>query len=611
MFTPLRLALSCLLVAFIGGVLLLAGCDNAEPEAIGDNLLGVVTISENLEVLEDLVENLPLAATLRTGNDLTFFAPTDEALNNLGADMLGLFRINSNQDVVQKLLRRHLVPGRILLADLQDGDLLQPLDGPPLEVRVEDAEEGEARTVTVGGARITGSDLETSNGVVHEVDDLARNHLTLAERLRVTPLISDFADLLTVADLNSLASSGEPRTLLIPINSAFDALGTARLQSLERFDNRTVLSKILRHHALPGLLREADLENGGTLTALDGSDLDVRAEGGLTFLSEARVIVPEIETSDGLIYLLDTVVLSHLDLAERLQVEPQLRDFYNIFGDASLLGRLGGDETFTLFVPTDASLEPLGEPFQDELRLRADLLLRTAQYHVVPGRVEPDDLMQDGTLTTLGDYDLRVQTIDDVGGVAAFVGGRGRVAFPPIETRNGLIYSISPFILPPDLDLEERAVFGALYTFLNTMRNAGLTPLLRGEDPRGEGPYTIFATTDAGFDGVSLPPSTRRRTMEYHILEGEYDLGDLLGFKPIPDSLFFRLPTLEGDDIRAYPPPPGLGVGLNCTEVPIFDEETGEQVATELVDCTRLVQPDMRATNGIIHSIDGVLELPN
>lgn len=582
MFSTLRRVLFCLSVAFVAGAALLGGCDNTEPDPIGDNLFGLVALSENLEVLEDIVEDLALDATLRTGSDLTFFAPTDEALNSLGADMLATLRTNQNRDVMEKLIRRHLVPGRIRLVDLQDGTLLEPLAGPPLEVRI-DGEE-----VTVGGALLTEADLETGNGVLHEVDELVRDHLTLAERLRVTPLLRSFADLLSAAGLSNLAERGEPTTLLIPINSAFDALGPAFLQSLERFNNRDVLSKILRHHVVPGRVRTDDLEDGDTLTPLDGSDLTVRVEGGLTFLGEARVIVAEVETSDGLIYLLDTVVLSHLDLAERLKIEPELTDFYTIFGDAGLLDELGGDDTFTLFVPTDNALAPLGDPFLDALRLRPDLLLRTAQYHIVPGRVEPEDLEQDGALTTLGEFSLRIQTVDDVGGPTVFVGGRGRVAFPPIETSNGLVYTIAPFILPPDLDLEERAVFGALYSFLNTMRSAGLTPLLRGEDPRGEGPYTIFAPTDLAFDGVNLPASSRRRTMEYHIVEGYYDSDQLLG----ADSLV--LPTLAGPNIvvKDYE-----RLGLYILET--NGDATGDSV--------KVNDFDLRATNGVIHPVEGVL----
>ncbi|MEM1041355.1 MAG: fasciclin domain-containing protein [Bacteroidota bacterium] len=613
MFAVSRLLLVCLLATAAAGLLFVAGCDNADSEALGDNLFAVVAVSEDLEVLEDLIDDLDLASTLRTGSgDLTFFAPTNEALNGLGEDMIGLLGRTVNQDVLTKLLRRHLVPGRILLADLQDGQVLEPLDGPPLEVRVEDGDDDEDRTVTVGGGLVAETSVEAGNGVVHLLGDLVRDHLTLAERLRVTPLLSDFADFLDVADLNGLVASGEPRTLLVPINSAFDALGPARLQTLERFGNRSVLGTILRHHVLPGRLQADDLEDGVVLEPLDGEPLPVRAEGGLTFVGEARVIIEAVEAIDGLIYLLDTVVLSHLSLAERLQIEPQLMDFYDVFGNAGLLGTLGSDETFTLFVPTDPALEPLGEPFIDELQLRADLQLRTAQYHVVPGRLEPDDLMMRSTpLTTLGDYSLQVQTLDDVGGTRVFVGGRGEVTIPPIETRNGLIYSISPFILPPDLDLEERAVFGALYSFLNTMRSAGLTPLLRGEDPRGEGPYTVFAPTDVAFNGVILPSSTRRRTMEYHIVPGLYEIRDLIDSTvtpTIPDSLFFRLPTLGGPDLRVYP---GAGiVRLNCTEVPIFDPDTGEEIGINLVDCTLGVTANQFATNGVIHSVGSVLDLP-
>ncbi len=183
------------------------------------------------------------------------------------------------------------------------------LEGPPLPVRVD----GEA--VTVGGAEVTDADHETGNGVLHEVDEVVRDHLTLAERLRVTPLVGAFAGALRTAGLGGLVEGGEPYTLLIPINSAFANLGAADLQALLSAPNRNILLKVLRHHILPGRVRAEQFTDGNTLSPLGGLPLPVETTGGLTYVGGSRVIVPEIETSDGLIYLLDAVVLSHLDLA--------------------------------------------------------------------------------------------------------------------------------------------------------------------------------------------------------------------------------------------------------------------------------------------------------
>ena len=594
--TPFTASLLFLLTP---SLVLLAGCgdDPVGPGPGGDDLVELVFAAEDLNMIGGIVSELALDVLLRSEPDLTFFAPTDEALLSLGPDMLERLNAPSNRDVLRKLVRRHLVRGRFTAADLTDGTTLTPIEGPPLEVRVD------GETITVSGAVITDSDFAAGNGIVHQIDELVRDHLTLAERLRVTPLLTTFANALGTADLNSLVQSGGPYTLLIPINSAFADLGAAELQALLASPNRSVLLKVLRHHILPGRVREDQFTDGATLTPLGGFPLtvEVQEEDNITYVGGSRVIVPEVETSDGLIYLLDEVVLGHLNLAERLQISPRLGISYAILRDAGLLSRLTGPDPYTLFSTTDAAwapLGPLGEAFLDALNDRPDLLLKTAQYQIAQGRLDRDDLLEGGTLSTLGGYDLPVLVGRDVTRVNVFVGGRGLVDFPPSEADNGLIYELDPFIFPPDLDLEEKAVFTALYRFLSLIERAGLTPTLESE-----GPYTVFASTDQAINATSIPNARIPSIMRYHIVPGRYEFGDLP--PTIPDSLFFRLPTLEGKDIKVYPSSSELR--LNCIEQEIVDPETGDVVGVELVNCISTTSLNIDADNGILHLIDGVL----
>jgi uncharacterized surface protein with fasciclin (FAS1) repeats len=578
-FSTARSASKASLLLVVLGSLLLPACgdDPAGPELSADNLRNLVIASDELTMLEAIVEELGLASLLAT-NDLTFFAPTDEAFNSLGDETVNTLELSRNRDVLEKLIRRHLVPGLFRVADLSDGQLLEPLDGPPLEVRI-DGEE-----VTVGGALVTEPDLRTSNGVLHQVDELVRDHLTLAERLRITPIVRTFADAVEDVGLQDLVNSEEPYTLLIPINSAFQDLGSDVLQSLLSGSNRDILEHVLRHHIAPGRVPVDALEDGGTLTLLDGSRLPVRVENGSTYLGEARVIIPGVETSNGLIHLLDTAALDYLDLGEHLRVAPDLSKTQQILSGAGLNGVLDGDAPFTIFAPTDAALSPLGNQFVSALNERPALLQKTARHYVVPGRVEPADLMQDGTLTTLGGTSLPVQVQTSGGGTNVFLGGRGLVAFPPIEAANGLIYSISPFLFPPDLNLEERAVYAALYEFLDVMEIAGLTSLLR--DP---GPYTIFAPVGEALAEANIPASQRQRTLRYHIVEGRY------GFDEFEANPVLTLPTLAGptDNLTVY----NLGMG-------------GLWVVGAS-DSLRVARVDLDATNGVLHSIEGVLSPPN
>ncbi len=570
----LRALAAALLLACIA-LLPACGDDPAAPELEADTLFGFVTDADDLDRLEALVRQVELGTLLQTGSDLTLFAPTDLALERLGPDML--YRIAGNPDVLLKILRRHLVPGRFRVEDLRDGDTLTPLAGPPLTVRIVDDR------VYVGEARLTlrRTDFETGNGLVHFLDDVVRDHLTLAERLRVTPLATDFARAFAQAGLDELLGGGEPYTLLIPIDNAFDVFGGDRLQELLRFANRDVLLKVMRHHVLPGRVRLEDLAGTDALTPLDGSPLSVTNEGGVHYLGGARVIVAEVEASDGLIYLLDRIVANHLDLTEHLRITPGRTLFLQILNEAGLLDELRGEQQLTVFAPSDETLEVLGPPFIDALRQRPDLLLRTAQYGIVTGRVEWPTLLQGGTLETLGGYELPITVLNDAGTRTVLLANRARVDPSPRSARNGLLYSIAPFLIPPDMNLEERAVFARLYRFLALMQEAGLNHLLHEA-----GPYTIFGPTDGAL--ADQPPSELQETLKYHFVPGYYTYDELIALAADTTQGPATLPTLHGAELAlAFNPFTGLSIN---------------NVAP--------ITPNNQATNGIIHTLNGVLVPP-
>ena len=561
-------ALTAALLLVCTALLPACGDDPAGPELEANTLFSLVSDADDLDQLEVLIRQVELETLLQTGSDLTLFAPTDLALERLGPDML--YRISGTPDILLKILRRHLVPGRFRVADLQDGDTLTPLEGPPLTVRRVDDR------VFVGEARLTirRTDFETGNGVVHYLDDVVRDHLTLAERLRVTPLATDFAAAFAQAGLDELLGGGEPYTLLVPIDNAFDVFGGDRLQELLRFANRNVLLKVMRHHVLPGRVRLADLEGTDALIPLDGSPLSVANEGGVHYLGGARVIAAEVETSDGLIYLLDRIVLTHLDLAEHIQIDPDLKTAYAILDRSGALDRLRGEDPHTVFLPTDATLASLGDGFLPALEARPALLLRTAQYAVVPGLVSREMLLQSPSLTTLGGHVLPILTGSDVTGPIVFVGERGRVAFPPLETRNGLLYRITPFVYPPGLDLEGHAVFTALYRYLGLMEQAGLAPLLRGETQ-----YTLFAPANAALEGVSIPGGQLPDVLRAHMVEGRYEVAE------VDSSL--TLTSLAGTPITiASVSGPGGGLFANGVRVVAYSD---------------------RAFNGVIYALEALL----
>ena len=105
-----------------------------------------------------------LAETLSGAGPFTVFAPTNEAFNALPAGTVEkLLKPEMKKDLT-KVLTYHVVPGKLMAADLKDGQKLKTVEGGELTVSVKDGK------VMINGANVTIADVVSSNGVTHVVD---------------------------------------------------------------------------------------------------------------------------------------------------------------------------------------------------------------------------------------------------------------------------------------------------------------------------------------------------------------------------------------------------------------------------------------------------------
>jgi uncharacterized surface protein with fasciclin (FAS1) repeats len=121
------------------------------------------------------------------------------------------------------------------------------------------------------------------------------------------PSLMMFAKLLKDADLlNTLQGTG-PFTVFAPNDPAF---GACSKDDQEAMGDRMMLATVLKYHVISGQkLTRADLVelNGQTLKALNGIDLSVTAKDGKISVGDANLVGQEIDASNGVIYIVDTV----------------------------------------------------------------------------------------------------------------------------------------------------------------------------------------------------------------------------------------------------------------------------------------------------------------
>jgi len=105
-----------------------------------------------------------LGETLSGAGPFTVFAPTNEAFNKLPAGTVdNLLKPEMKKDLT-KILTSHVVSGKLMAADLTDGQKLKTVEGKELTVSVKDGK------VSVNGSTVTIADVVSSNGVTHVID---------------------------------------------------------------------------------------------------------------------------------------------------------------------------------------------------------------------------------------------------------------------------------------------------------------------------------------------------------------------------------------------------------------------------------------------------------
>jgi uncharacterized surface protein with fasciclin (FAS1) repeats len=125
-----------------------------------------VTAHPELSTWVSMLTPIGLDTTLSNPQPFTVFVPTNQAFKKLTSGTMPHYFNANNLEKLATTLKYHIVPGRMRLEDLKDGQKLRALNGEELiVVKI-------GNTVRINGAKISQPDIEASNGVIHVTDEV-------------------------------------------------------------------------------------------------------------------------------------------------------------------------------------------------------------------------------------------------------------------------------------------------------------------------------------------------------------------------------------------------------------------------------------------------------
>ena len=386
----------------------------------------------------------------------------------------------------------------------------------------------------------------------------------------------------------TLAGEG-PFTVFAPTDEAFDKLPEGTVESL--LEDIPALTDILLYHVVSGeVLAEdvAQLESAETLL-LDES-VSIRVENDMVYINDAQVIIQDIMASNGVIHVIDTVLLPPAEEAEEESMgsivdiavaDGRFETLVAAVQAAGLAETLSGEGPFTVFAPTDDAFDKLPEGTVEGLLEDIPALTDILLYHVVEGTVLAEDVSELFKAETLLEESVSIRVQE--GNVYI---NDAMVIITDIMADNGVIHVIDTVLLPPAEDAEPTSTivdiavsddrFGTLVTALSA---AELVETLSGD-----GPFTVFAPTNAAFDALpegtldallaDIPALTN--ILRYHVVSGQVLAEDVVTLSEAETVL-------------------GENVSIRVEDGKVF------------INDSEVIVTDIMASNGVIHVIDAVL----
>ncbi len=505
-------------------VLTLQGCgsgtENHKPAPAPQSIVDVASADGRLTDFILALETTGLDTTLSDmDSKFTVFAPTDDAFALLGQDVIDLL-FTFGIDTLSDILTYHVISGEVdsSAAISSAGSLVEMVNGDSVGLSLD------GENLLVNTATVILVDVAADNGVIHVIDAV----LT-PPAVKGTPTMNivdtavaagDFGTLVTAlqaAGLDAtLADETQSFTVFAPTDAAFAMIDPETLNLL--IADTDALSSVLLQHVVSGEVNSvtAYTLNGSSATTASGAAIPVAINTELDTLTfgGATVQTTDIYTTNGIIHVIDTVVIADVELptppASIVDVAVSNGSFTTLVAalQATGLDTVLDDQesTFTVFAPTDAAFALLGQDTIDELLADPDTLKDILLYHVISG----SEILQDAAITVAQSESNKVdmanerQTALTLAGSTLYI-NKSAVSLADVMADNGVIHVVNQVILPPPAvtDSTQTIVDIALAddnfsTLVAALTAADLVTTLSDETST----FTVFAPTNAAFDKI-------------------------------------------------------------------------------------------------------------
>ncbi|MDX2148585.1 MAG: fasciclin domain-containing protein [Planctomycetota bacterium] len=268
------------------------------------NIVETAVAAGNFNTLAKLLTQADLVTALQGKGPFTVFAPTDQAFEALGTETLNTLLKPENKGKLASILRYHVVSGNVLAKDVKTM-AVPTLNGQRFNIVAADGK------VKVDNANVTKTDIITSNGVIHVIDAVILPNEREIIATAVGEKLTTFAKLVGLAGLDKALMADGDFTVFAPSDEAFAKLDKATLETLTKPENKAQLAQILTYHVVPKarIFSDAAGAKAKEIGTIAGPALTVALTNGAVTINNAKVTKADIDATNGVIHVIDSVLL--------------------------------------------------------------------------------------------------------------------------------------------------------------------------------------------------------------------------------------------------------------------------------------------------------------
>jgi len=281
-----------------------AASTSATVQARAKSIPATAVAAGNFNTLVTALQAADLVTALEGTGPFTVFAPTDEAFAKLPPGTVEMLLKPENKAKLIDVLTYHVVPGKVVAADVTKLRFAETLEGQRIDIVTKDGK------VLVDGAEVVKTDIACSNGVIHVIDRVILPvDLVIPQVAANAGTFNTLLAAAKAAGLVEVLSSEGPFTVFAPTDEAFAKLPKGTVESLLQPENKAKLVEILTYHVVPGRIYSDEVVAVTEAPTVLGRNLPIAAANGVVTVGGAKVVAVDIEASNGVIHVVDAVIL--------------------------------------------------------------------------------------------------------------------------------------------------------------------------------------------------------------------------------------------------------------------------------------------------------------